>query len=593
MRMFLVGMCDIFLILYLTTLSQVNQNKTSHLTIDDYNKAKEEETLAKEVAEKTKIEVSELKKSALALANEKKRALQLADYAEAEAISIFKQLEQSEEERKKAKEAEAKALISAKLEQEKALQTKDLLAKAISKKDDFVSKLKEAEKIKLIALKQYEEEKQKLETILKNKENVINIAKEAELKVEEAKQNELEALTKAEEAKQKEAEALKIALIAKKDAESAKEKEKNALELKLKLQLEAETARKNREEALRLSIIAKKKEEEALDLQKKALLEAQKAKEEKEKALALARKAQEEARIAKEKEAKALDLANRAQEETTRAYALKEAAVQGQLVAEKKAATALSLASEAKRETAATNKKIRTITQTADNAFDDNIKDKIITVKVVIEYGSRSSNKKDKTIFLQGVPVKVNNSLFIFTLVDQIGLWKSFSPAKYLSYKITVDGQPISNLYIKPGTTKIAALEIENNIGHSLPLGEIYDFSSYMPVLFSIRGQSNLGVVDKVRGVGDDFFVFKRDYLRMISMDEFYFGTEGIRGTGDYSEYILKGDQIVDLGGKFVGLAYKKNTIMRIYKLKGWHKISINNLSAPDLVTLVRALTRS
>ena len=56
MRMFLVGMCDIFLILYLTTLSQVNQNKTSHLTVDDYNKAKEEETLAKEEAEKTKIE---------------------------------------------------------------------------------------------------------------------------------------------------------------------------------------------------------------------------------------------------------------------------------------------------------------------------------------------------------------------------------------------------------------------------------------------------------------------------------------------------------------------------------------------------------
>jgi len=587
--MFLVGMCDIFLILYLTTLSQVNQNKTSHLTVDDYNKAKEEETLAKEDAEKTKIEVSELKNSALELANEKKRALQLADYAEAEAIAIFKQLEQSEEERKKAKEAEAKALISAKLEQEKALQTKDLLAKAISKKDDFVSKLQEAEKSKLIALKQYEEEKLKLETILRNKENVIKVAKE----VKEAKQNELEALKKAEDAKQKEAEALKIALTAKKDAESAKEKEKNALELKLKLQLEAETARKNREEALRLSIIAKKKEEEALDLQKKALLEAQKAKEEKEKALAQARKAQEEARIAKENEAKALDLANSAQEETTRAYALKEAAVQGQRVAEKKAATAMSIASEAKRETAATNKKIRTITQTADNAFDDNIKDKIITVKVVIEYGSRSSKKRDKTIFLQGVPVKVNNRLFIFTLVDQIGLWKSFSPEKYLSYKITVDGQPISNLYIKPGTTKIAALEIENNIGHSLPLGEIYDFSSYMPVLFSIRGQSDLGVVDKVRGVGDDFFVFKRDYLRMISMDEFYFGTEGIRGTGDYSEYIIKGDQIVDLGGKFVGLAYKKNTIMRIYKLKGWHKISINDLPAPDLVTLVRALTRS
>ena len=40
MRMFLVGMCDIFLILYLTSLSQVNPFNNSFLTVDDYNKLK-------------------------------------------------------------------------------------------------------------------------------------------------------------------------------------------------------------------------------------------------------------------------------------------------------------------------------------------------------------------------------------------------------------------------------------------------------------------------------------------------------------------------------------------------------------------------
>ena len=572
MRIFLVGMCDIFLILYLTTLSQVNQHKTGHLTVDDYNKAREEETIAKDDAAKSKEDVSKLKKSILALENEKKRALLLADYAEAEAISIFKQLEQSEDERKKAKDLEAKALMSAKLKQENTQQANVFLAEAIRQKDKLMSQL---------------------EAAMKNKEDAKTISEKAELK--------------AKEAKQKETEALKIALIAKKDAEFAKEKEIKAVELKIKSQAEAETARKNEEEALKLSRIAMKNETKALMLSEiskeneemalleaeKAKEEAQKAKEEMEKALTLAKKAAEEARIAKEKEAKALDLANKAQGETILANELKANAVQNQLIAQEKAANALSVASEAKRETAKTNLKIRTITQTADNAFDINIKDKIIHFKVEIKYGSRPGNTKTKTIQMQGVPVKIDNHLFLFTLADQIGLWKTLSPKKYFSYNITVNGQPISNLYVKPGTTKITALEINDEIEHSLPLGEIYDFSSYMPVLLAIRGQGDLGVTDKIRGVGDDFFVFKRDYLRMISMDEFYFGTEGIRGTGDYAEYILKGDQIIDLAGKFVGLAYKKNTIMRIYKLRGWHKIAMNNLSAPDLVTLVRALTRS
>ncbi len=86
--------------------------------------------------------------------------------------------------------------------------------------------------------------------------------------------------------------------------------------------------------------------------------------------------------------------------------------------------------------------------------------------------------------------------------------------------------------------------------------------------------------MDKIRGISRDFFVFKRDQLLMITTDEFYFDNEGFRGTGNYAEYIVKGDQIVDLEGNFFGFAYKKNKILRIDSLEGWHGFSINDISA-------------
>jgi hypothetical protein len=109
-----------------------------------------------------------------------------------------------------------------------------------------------------------------------------------------------------------------------------------------------------------------------------------------------------------------------------------------------------------------------------------------------------------------------------------------------------------------------------------------------MPVLFSIRSQKRLGVMDRIRGISRDFFIFKRDHLLMITKDEFYFDNKGFRGTGNYAEYIVKGDQIVDLEGNFIGFAYKKNKILRIDNLKGWHEFSINDKSVQKLSKHIR-----
>jgi len=89
--------------------------------------------------------------------------------------------------------------------------------------------------------------------------------------------------------------------------------------------------------------------------------------------------------------------------------------------------------------------------------------------------------------------------------------------------------------------------------------------------------------MDRIRGVSEDYFIFKRDRLLMITEDEFYFDHQGFRGTRNYAEYIVKGDQIVDLGGNFLGFAYKKNTIMRIDDLKGWRSIPLHDMTAKQL----------
>ena len=194
---------------------------------------------------------------------------------------------------------------------------------------------------------------------------------------------------------------------------------------------------------------------------------------------------------------------------------------------------------------------------------------------------------------MHGIPVKIGNNYLIFVLLDQIGLKTALVPDKYVSYNIIVDDNPITELYVKSGGSKIAALALRPDVKHSLPLGEIDRFSSYMPVLISIHTQDALSVMDHIRSVDSNLFVFKRDHLRMISVDELYYGNEGFRGTSDYGEYIKKGDHVVDLGGNFIGLAYKKNTIIRIDHVDGWHKISINKISARGLAKQVRKIISS
>ncbi|MBO1225466.1 MAG: hypothetical protein JYX80_13670 [Candidatus Scalindua sediminis] len=495
MRMFLVGMCDIFLILYLTSLSQVNPFNNSFLTVDDYNRLKEAKIQADYDSEISKGHVLELKTKVSALDKEKEQALQLILTAKAET---------------------EKAMQLVNIEKKKAAQAEIALSKTISKKEEL-NKL----------LQKYQEKGQR----------VLKIVEEMQIETEKAKENEQKALKTAEElrleAKKKEQFVLKIAEEAKLEAEKAKDNEKDLRRIAREAQLKAEEARKNEEVARRIA------EEERL-----------------------------KAEIARESETIALKLAENAEN-------LKEIALKNEAKAKKAEANALKVASVAQSETAEVKTKIKSITQTSDKAYSENILEKLTQFTITIEYESRLEPVSRKAITMQGLPVKMGDDHVIFVPLDRIGLDSSLTPANYISYNITANGKPVTKLYIKPGDAEIAALVINADVKHCLPVGKTNDFSSYMPVLFSIRSQKRLGVMDRIRGISRDFFIFKRDYLLMITEDEFYFDNKGFRGTRNYAEYIVKGDQIVDLEGNFIGFAYKKNKILRIDNLKGWREFSI------------------
>ena len=511
MRMFLVGMCDIFLILYLTTLSQVNPFHNSFLTVDDYNKLKELKVQAEQDSEKSNTQILELKNEISVLDKQKEKALQSTLSAKAET---------------------EKTMQLVKIEKGKVAKIETELSKAINEKGEYD---------KLLQKSQEDEQK------------TLKMVKESQIALEKAREKELNALQVVK--------AVKI------EAERTREDEQRALETAEKLRLKAENAKKREEHALKLAKEARLKEEEARKNEE------------------IARKIAEEERLkavkASENETIALNLAALADNQ-------KEIALKKAHVARKAEANALMVARIAQGETAKAKSKIQSIIQPADNAYNENIIDKLIPFTITIGYKSSL-----KVITMQGLPVKIGGEYVLFAPLDQIGLDPSSTHDDYVTYNITVNAKPVTKFIVKLGEFKIAALVIDDEVEHCLPVDKTAVFSSYMPVLFSLRNHKLLGVMDRIRGVSSDYSVFKRDQLLMITEDEFSFNNEGFRGTGNYAEYIVKGDQIVDLGGSFLGLAYKKNTIMRIDDLNGWHSISIHDMSAKQLANHIYNINKS
>ncbi len=529
--MFLVGMCDIFLILYLTSLSQVNPFHNSYLTVDDYNKLKEAKVQAEQDSQESHARILELKRNNSALDEQKGKALQSALSSKAE----------TEE-----------AIQLVKIEKEEVARSEIKLLKAINeieKSNKLLQKSQDNEKKTLVIVKELQVESEKA----KEREQIV--LKE----IDEIRKD-------VENAKEKESQALQIVKVTRIEAEKIKEDEQKALKIAEEARLKAEEAKKNEERALRLAEEAKLKEEEA--------------RKSEEIARKIAKKERLNAAKAKESETIALESAAIANNQ-------KEIALENADMARKAEESALKVASIAQGETIKVKSEIKSIMQPSDNAYNKNIVDKLVPFTITIDYKDRLKRVVNKVIIIQGLPVKIGDDNVFFVPLDQIGLDPSSTHSNYITYNITFNAKPVTKLYIKAGAVKVAALVIDGEAKHCLPVDKTDNFSSYMPVLFSLRNQKLLGAMDRFRGVSNDYFIFKRDHLLMTTEDEFVFDSEGFRGTGNYAEYIVKGDQIVDLEGNFLGLAYKKNTILRINDLNGWHRISIQDMSAKQLANYI------
>jgi len=546
--MFLVGMCDIFLILYLTTLSQVNPFHNSFLTVDDYNKLKESKVQAEQDSEKSHAQVLEFKNEISALDKEKEKALQSTLSAIAETEKIMQ-------------------LVT--IEKEKVAKIETELSTAIDEKEEFNRLLQKAQEGEQKTLKIVKESQTESEKTREREQSALETLEETRIALEKSREKELHTL--------------QIVKAVKKEVERKREDERRALETAEKLRLKVEDARKKAEDSRKKAEFAKKREEDAKKREEHALKLAKEAglkEEEARRSEEIARKVAEEERLnaakASENETIALNLAQSANNQ-------KEIALKNAGLARKAEANALTVARIAQGETAKVKSKIQSIIRPADSAYNENIIDKLVQFTITIDYKDHLQRILNKVITMQGLPVRMEDEYVLFALLDQIGLDPSKKHDNYVTYNITVNDKPVTKFFVKPGEVKVVGLVISDEIEHCLPLAKTAVFSSYMPVLFSLRNHKLLGVMDRIRGVSSDYFIFKRDRLLMITEDEFYFDHEGFRGTGNYAEYIVKGDQIVDLGGNFLGLAYKKNTIVRIDDLKEWRSISIRDMTAKQL----------
>ncbi len=236
--------------------------------------------------------------------------------------------------------------------------------------------------------------------------------------------------------------------------------------------------------------------------------------------------------------------------------------------------------------------KIDAMSLTSDQAFRKNIKKKLLKLKISIKYKNRWDVVVEKKIEHIGVPVSIGGKTIVFASLTSIGLDSDIKPNKFVEYNVSLKNHTVTSIFIKPGEEKIAGLVIDNMRSSFIPLREDVKLSKFMPVLLSVRNDKTYSILDKIRDVDVDYFTFRRDRLAIDEKNRLKFDIKGIMGTSNYAGYIVKGDQIVDLSGDFVGVAYKNNSIVRIDNINDWEFFPINDIKAYKFVTIVKSLDK-
>jgi hypothetical protein len=468
MRMFLVGMTDIFLLLYLTAITSVQPG--TFLTVSDFYK---------------------LKSMHQQLVSEKQRSDE----------RLNEQLR---------RQIEAKEMLTAKLDQEKG--RLDDMQKTLLDSNSERERINQDLRLKEDMLKAREQ-------LLEDMNQQI-ATKEADWqKIKDTYKQELEHQKVAVEATRKRARVL--------EAEA-----KDARVLADQMQLEADQAHETADMAQAVKV-------RALRLQVKALDEKREAERRAQEALAAREKAEAEKQ-------KALE-------------AMQEANAQKKQVEQKA------------RILAAT---IDEIKQDGETAYQDNIHPRLQTLNVTWKRAIADNiTVYDRELTL--LPVTIGSTVYAVFPSRQIG-FTGRSDKLPDGLKVMYGKQKISvGLFNKE--EDLLAITLPGYDGHA---DEPYPLDTaifqLMPALLALRNNGNISIQDKIRGISDDFFIVNRDYLEPQEDRSLKFAVTGFRGTGLRAERIVRGDQLVDLNGRLIGVANTANHIIRIESLEGWEDISFN-----------------
>ena len=288
-----------------------------------------------------------------------------------------------------------------------------------------------------------------------------------------------------------------------------------------------------------------------------AYMMAEVAKTVQQKALILKEEALKDKNVAQKKAAEALAARLEAEKQKEQAFeAMKVARIKKQKAEEK----ALQLATT-----------IQDIKQDGGTAYINNILPQIQILNVsYIRNISNEVMKYERELTL--LPFKLGEDAFVVFSSRQIGFSARSDRAPdelILLYK----GQEIGSGWINKNDDLIA-LELPDYEGViSLPYSVDIPVDELMPALLALRNNGNVSLVDKIRGIADDYFIVNRDYLKSDKEYMLNYNVKGFRGTGTRGERIIRGDQLIDLNGRLIGVANDANRVLRINSLSGWDKV--------------------
>ncbi len=470
MRMFLVGMCDVFLLLYLTTLSQLQERPASKLTVGDYRlleqKQKEGETREHEREAELARREKELKEITDRLA-------QFERLAGAESEKVKRISESSEQDRLELERLRAEAS-----EQQRAT----------------------------------EESERRLAELRLRAAEAESLTSKAREEVNKAERERVEAVTSANQLR---AEALAL----------ASERERLAAEA-------AEQARAAENRAI-----------------------------EAEQAAERAAKAETEARL------QASITATRAQMQTSEANRLRTAA-------ETRAVQAEQAALEESRHKAKAEEKFKAATQSIRQAYEKNILPKTVELRITTrEDGFFGDSKETKRFSV--LAVEAGKQAVAFVPLEQTGLDE---PDNVNSLRLSIADKRVSQIYISRTRPRVLAVVLGNDFGPGAKLIPPQNkIDNYLPVLIAVRNGARMNFSDRMRDLSNDYYFFQRD--RLLHAEDgamLALSSTGFRGTGDFGERLVTGDQIVDPEGRFLGIVVDENLMLPIPAIERWTPITLD-----------------